>query len=192
MTSDRHLVSRVVIVAALLLTMAVAFVSQSALRSFEAELRPELEREASVVGEIGARTLQRAIELGVPFGSLSGVDEYLVGLLTVQQGLSYVLLADAVGQTIASAGGGVGSFSGLPAGTLAPQRGGALMRQLGDSYDAALPILEDGRIVGWIHVGITAAGAVGDWRLDHACTRQYRLRGWAGRAAAECAGAPHE
>ena len=157
MTSDRHLVSRVVIVAALLLTMAVAFVSHSALRSFEAELRPELEREASVVGEIGARTLQRAIELGVPFGSLSGVDEYLVSLLTAQQGLSYVLLTDAVGQTIASAGGGVGSFSGLPAGTLSPQRGGALMRQLGDSYDAALPILEDGRIVGWIHVGISRA-----------------------------------
>ena len=164
MTSDRHLVSRVVIVAALLLTMAVAFVSHSALRSFEAELRPELEREASVVGEIGARTLQRAIELGVPFGSLSGVDEYLVSLLTAQQGLSYVLLTDAVGQTIASAGGGVGSFSGLPAGTLAPQRGGALMRQLGDSYDAALPILEDGRIVGWIHVGISRA------RLDSILT----------------------
>ena len=164
MTSDRHLVSRVVIVAALLLTMAVAFVSHSALRSFEAELRPELEREASVVGEIGARTLQRAIELGVPFGSLSGVDEYLVSLLTAQQGLSYVLLTDAVGQTIASAGGGVGSFSGLPAGTLSPQRGGALMRQLGDSYDAALPILEDGRIVGWIHVGISRA------RLDSILT----------------------
>ena len=169
MTSDRHLVSRVVIVAALLLTMAVAFVSHSALRSFEAELRPELEREASVVGEIGARTLQRAIELGVPFGSLSGVDEYLVSLLTAQQGLSYVLLTDAVGQTIASAGGGVGSFSGLPAGTLAPQRGGALMRQLGDSYDAALPILEDGRIVGWIHVGISRArldSVLADMRWD--------------------------
>ena len=169
MTSDRHLVSRVVIVAALLLTMAVAFVSQSALRSFEAELRPELEREASVVGEIGARTLQRAIELGVPFGSLSGVDEYLVSLLTAQQGLSYVLLTDAVGQTIASAGGGVGSFSGLPAGTLSPQRGGALMRQLGDSYDAALPILEDGRIVGWIHVGISRArldSVLADMRWD--------------------------
>lgn len=169
MTSDRHLVSRVVIVAALLLTMAVAFVSHSALRSFEAELRPELEREASVVGEIGARTLQRAIELGVPFGSLSGVDEYLVSLLTAQQGLSYVLLTDAVGQTIASAGGGVGSFSGLPAGTLSPQRGGALMRQLGDSYDAALPILEDGRIVGWIHVGISRArldSVLADMRWD--------------------------
>jgi predicted MFS family arabinose efflux permease len=169
MTSDRHLVSRVVIVAALLLTMAVAFVSHSALRSFEAELRPELEREASVVGEIGARTLQRAIELGVPFGSLSGVDEYLVSLLTAQQGLSYVLLTDAVGQTIASAGGGVGSFSGLAAGTLSPQRGGALMRQLGDSYDAALPILEDGRIVGWIHVGISRArldSVLADMRWD--------------------------
>ena len=169
MTSDRHLVSRVVIVAALLLTMAVAFVSHSALRSFEAELRPELEREASVVGEIGARTLQRAIELGVPFGSLSGVDEYLVSLLTAQQGLSYVLLADAAGQTIASAGGGVGSFSGLPVGTLSPQRGGALMRQLGDSYDAALPILEDGRIVGWIHVGISRArldSVLADMRWD--------------------------
>lgn len=157
MTSDRHLIARVVVVAALLLTMAVAFVSHTALRSFEAELRPELEREASVVGGIGARTLQRAVELGVPFGGLSGLDEYLASLLAAQEGLSYVLLADAAGQRIASAGDGAASFSGLPAGTAAPERGGALMRQLGGSYDAALPILEDGRIVGWMHVGISRA-----------------------------------
>lgn len=155
MMSDRHLIARVVVVAVLLLTMAVAFVSHSALRSFEAELRPELEREASVVSGIGARTLQRAIELGVPFGSLSGLDEYLASLLAAQQGLSYVLLADAGGKPIATAGSGAASFSGLPLGTAAPERGGALMRQLGDSYDAALPVLEDGRIVGWIHVGIS-------------------------------------
>ena len=155
MTSDRHLVGRVVVVAVLLLTLAVAFVSHSALRSFEGELRPELEREASVVGGIGARTLQRAVELGVPFRSLSGLDEYLTSLLAAQQGLSYVLLADAEGQRIASAGAGAASFSGLPVGTSAPERGGALMRQLGGSYDAALPILEDGRIVGWMHVGIS-------------------------------------
>ena len=157
MMSARNLVSRVVVVAVLLLTMAVAFVSHRALESFESELRPELEREASVVGGIGARTVQRAIELGVPFGSLSGLDEYLGSLLSAQQGLSYVLLADAAGQRIASAGDGAGSFSGLPAGTEAPERWGALMRQLGDSYDAALPILEDGRIVGWMHVGISRA-----------------------------------
>jgi predicted MFS family arabinose efflux permease len=155
MTSDRHLIGRVVVVAVLLLTLAVAFVSHSALRSFEGELRPELEREASVVGGIGASTLQRAIELGVPFGSLSGVDDYLASLLAAQQGLSYVLLADAAGNFIASAGDGADWFSGLPVGTAASERGGALMRQLGGSYDAALPILEDGRIVGWIHVGIS-------------------------------------
>lgn len=155
MMPERHLIARVVVVAVLLLTMAVAFVSHSALRSFEVELRPELEREASVVGGIGARTLQRAVELGVPFRGLSGLDEYLASLLTAQQGLSYVLLADAEGQRIASAGDGAASFSGLPAGTAPPERGGAVIRQLGGSYDAALPILEDGRIVGWMHVGIS-------------------------------------
>jgi hypothetical protein len=98
MMPERHLIARVVVVAVLLLTMAVAFVSHSALRSFEVELRPELEREASVVGGIGARTLQRAVELGVPFRGLSGLDEYLASLLTAQQGLSYVLLTDAEGQ----------------------------------------------------------------------------------------------
>ena len=155
MTSDRHLIARVVVVAVLLLTMAVAFVSNTVLRSFEAELRPELEREASVVGGIGARTLQRAVELGVPFDSLPGLDEYLASLLVAQQGLSYVLLADAGGQRIASAGDGAARFHGLPAGTTAPERAGALMRQLGGSYDAALPIFEGGRIVGWLHVGIS-------------------------------------
>ena len=137
MMPERHLIARVVVVAVLLLTMAVAFVSHSALRSFEVELRPELEREASVVGGIGARTLQRAVELGVPFRGLSGLDEYLASLLTAQQGLSYVLLADAEGQRIASAGDGAASFSGLPAGTVPPERGGAVMRQLGGSYDGA-------------------------------------------------------
>ena len=42
MMPERHLIARVVVVAVLLLTMAVAFVSHSALRSFEVELRPEL------------------------------------------------------------------------------------------------------------------------------------------------------
>ncbi|MDO9502509.1 MFS transporter [Falsiroseomonas sp.] len=168
MTPDRRLVGRVVAVAVLLLTMAVGFVSHTALRSFEAELRPELEREATIVGSIGAGTLQRALDLGVPFAGLSGLEEYLTSLLAARQGLAYVLLTDATGQRIAGAGETSADFAGLQAGTAAPERG-ALMRLLGGSYDAALPVLENGVVAGWLHVGIARARldtALDDMRWD--------------------------
>jgi predicted MFS family arabinose efflux permease len=168
MTPDRRLVGSVVAVAVVLLTLAVGFVSSAALRSFETELRPELEREATVVGSIGVQALQRALDLGVPFAGLSGVEEYLASLLATREGLAYVLLTDASGRLVAAAGETPGEFAGLPAGTPLPGRG-ALMRLLGGSYDAAQPLLEEGRLAGWLHVGIARArldSALDDMRWD--------------------------
>lgn len=168
MTPDRRLVSGVVALAVLLLTLAVGFVSHAALRSFEAELRPELEREATVVGAIGAQTLQRALDLGVPFEGLSGLEEYLTALLATRPGLAYVLLTDADGRVVARAGEVQAEFHGLPPGS-APSDRGAVIRLLGDDYDAAQPLLASGRPVGWVHVGIARARletALGDMRWD--------------------------
>lgn len=168
MTQDRRLVSGVVALAVLLLTLAVGFVSHAALRSFEAELKPELEREATVVGAIGAQTLQRALDLGVPFEGLSGLEEYLTALLATRPGLAYVLLTDASGRVVAHAGEVQAEFQGLPPGSAPPDRG-AIIRLLGDDYDAAQPLLASGRPVGWVHVGIARArleAALGDIRWD--------------------------
>ena len=168
MTQDRRLVPGVVALAVLLLTLAVGFVSHAALRSFETELKPELEREATVVGRIGAQTLQRALDLGVPFGGLSGLEEYLGGLLAARPGLAYVLLTDAEGRVVARAGEAQAEFQGLPPGSALPDRG-AVTRLLGHSYDAAQPLLESGRLAGWVHVGIARARletALGDMRWD--------------------------
>ncbi len=168
MTPDRRLVGSVVAVAVLLLTLAVGFVSSAALRSFETELRPELEREATVVGSIGAQAVQRALDLGVPFAGLSGLDEYLAGLLSTREGLAYLLLTDASGRVVAAAGSAPAEFTGLPAGTAAPSRG-ALMRVQGGSYDAAQPLMEEGQVAGWLHVGIARARldtALDDMRWD--------------------------
>ncbi|WP_203072623.1 MFS transporter [Falsiroseomonas ponticola] len=167
-TPDRRLVGSVVAVAVLLLTLAVGFVSSAALRSFETELRPELEREATVVGSIGAQAVQRALDLGVPFAGLSGLDEYLAGLLATREGLAYVLLTDGAGRVVAQAGQAPAEFAGLPAGTVPPSRG-ALMRVQGGSYDAAQPLVEEGQVAGWLHVGIARARldtALDDMRWD--------------------------
>lgn len=153
MTPDRRLVARVVTVAILLLTLAVGFVSHAALRSFEAELRPELEREATIIGRIGVQTLQRALDLGVPFSGLSGLEEYLLSLMAARQGLSYVLLADAAGAPVASTGQVPRDFHGLPGGTIPADRR-PVMRLLGAGYDSALPLRVTGQPVGWLHVGI--------------------------------------
>lgn len=168
MTPDRRLIGSVVALAVLLLTLAVGFVSHAALRSFETELKPELEREATIVGSIGAQTLQRALDLGVPFDGLSGLDEYLTNLLATQPGLAYVLLTDAGGRVVARAGEAQAEFRGLPPGSAPPDRG-AVTRLLGRSYDAAQPLLASGRLVGWVHVGIARARldtALGDMRWD--------------------------
>ena len=156
MTPDRRLIGSVLALSVLLLTAAIGFVSHTALRSFEGELRPELEREATVVGSIGVQTLQRALDLGVPFDGLSGVEEYLATLLSAQPGLAYVLLTDAHGRVIARAGETPATFQGLPPGAVPPGRG-AVTRLLGSSYDAALPLLATGQPVGWVHVGIARA-----------------------------------
>jgi predicted MFS family arabinose efflux permease len=168
MTPDRRLIGSVVALAVLLLTLAVGFVSHAALRSFETELKPELEREAAIVGSIGAATLQRALDLGVPFDGLAGVDDYLTSLLATQPGLAYVLLADAAGGIVARAGEAQAAFQGLPQGSAAPERG-SVTRLLGQSYDAAQPLLTAGRAVGWVHVGIARARldtALDDMRWD--------------------------
>ncbi|HEY4249942.1 MAG TPA: MFS transporter [Roseomonas sp.] len=168
MTPDRRLIGGVVTLAVVLLTLAVGFVSQAALRSFEAELKPELEREATVVGSIGVQTLQRALDLGVPFNGLSGLDEYLESLLSTEPGLAYVLLTDAGGQVIARAGEPQPEFHGVAPGATPPQRG-AVVRLLGTSYDAAQPLQAAGRPVGWLHVGIAQArldNALDDMRWD--------------------------
>jgi predicted MFS family arabinose efflux permease/HAMP domain-containing protein len=165
---DRSLVGRVVAVAVLLLTLAVGFVSHSALRSFEQELRPELEREATVVGSIGVQTLQRALDLGVPFHGLSGLDDYLASLLGAREGLAYVALSDAAGRGVATAGQVPAEFAGIDADSAVPDRG-AVMRLQGSSYDAAQPLREAGRVVGWLHVGIARArvdSALDDMRWD--------------------------
>ncbi len=168
MSPDRRLVGSVVAVAVVLLTLAVGFVSATALRSFEAELRPELEREATIVGSIGARTLQRALDLGVPFDGLTGLDEYLGSLLATREGVAYLMLTDAAGRAVAAAGEVPAEFAGLSAGTPPPGRG-AVMRALGASYDAALPLHEAGALAGWLHVGIARARldtALDDMRWD--------------------------
>lgn len=168
MTPDRRLIGSVVTLAVLLLTLAVGFVSHAALRSFETELKPELEREATIVGSIGAQTLQRALDLGVPFEGLSGLDEYLTSLLSAQPGLAYVLLTDASGRVVARAGEAQAEFRGLPPGSAPPDRG-AVTRLLGRSYDAAQPLLAGNRLAGWVHVGIARARldtALGDMRWD--------------------------
>lgn len=170
MNPDRRLVARVVAVAVLLLTLAVGFVSHTALRSFEAELRPELAREATIVGSIGAQTLQRALDLGVPFAGLSGLEEYLAGLLAAREGLAYVTLADTAGQPVATAGALPPAFTSIVPGTEDAQpRAEGRVRMLGSGYDAAQPLLAAGEVAGWLHVGIARARldtALEDMRWD--------------------------
>lgn len=161
-----RLAGRVIALAVLLLCATVGFVSHTALRAFEDQVRPELEREALVVGRIGAGTLQRALDLGVPFERLTGTEEYLGALFAARAGLAYVVLKRTDGTSIAASGL---VPDNLPPLTADVAEAASFSRLLGRHHDVAVPLREAGAVVAWVHVGIDRVrieSALDDMRWD--------------------------
>lgn len=164
----RGLVLAVIGLSLLLLLGTIGLVSRAALDAFEAEVRPELEKEAEVIGGTVAGPIQRALSLGVPFADLTGVEDFFDSVLSARPTVEYLVLTDADGRIAHRAGRGAGHFV-PPSGPL-PRAGNApLMRSLPDGYDAAQPLQAEGGTVGWLHVGLGRAAldtAARDTRWD--------------------------
>jgi MFS family permease len=87
----------------LLLIVGVAGLGALILRDFNRSLEPELDRRASLIGEMIRADTERAVVLGIPVNELVGVEEYFDLFLEEFPELDYVALYDDRGRTVAIA-----------------------------------------------------------------------------------------
>lgn len=151
-----RLILAIVAVAVLLLLGTLGAVSRAALDAFEGEVRPEIERQAQVIGEAAAQPLQRALDLGVPFAELVAVEPFLAQIAAVRAGVEYLAVVDANGTVRYRAGPRAALATPLPR-DLAGGGAAVVLRALPQAFDAALPLRQDGVRVGWLHVGVGRA-----------------------------------
>ncbi|MGB0128008.1 MAG: hypothetical protein WBP72_10245, partial [Rhodocyclaceae bacterium] len=67
-------------------------------RTFDAGLEPQLARKAGVVGVSVAKLVGKALDYGIGFGEMVGVEAHLKELLRQHPELAHVAVRDAAGQ----------------------------------------------------------------------------------------------
>ncbi|MBL8259288.1 MAG: MFS transporter [Candidatus Competibacteraceae bacterium] len=166
----------------LLLLLPLLGVSYYALVAFERELLPEIEQKALRVGLSVDGEIRRAVDFGIPFTKLEGMDQFFAAKLEAAQDLAYIAVtardgtilyqqgrldanrrATLAAETadVLAAGTAIGKLSPqyrLPAAlaALSGERPTApVLPADGDSYRIALPVSARGAD-GVIHLGIDA------------------------------------
>ncbi|MEZ5584348.1 MAG: MFS transporter [Candidatus Competibacteraceae bacterium] len=176
---DRPLTG-LLLITALLVILPLAGLSAYSLRAFERELLPELDKKALTVGLFVNSKIERALGFGIPFEKLEGMGEFFAPILSANADISYLAVTDPDGNVFyqwglpddvrpsltSAAAEAQGVAARLPrpsyADPLAPLT--ALLgrtplahntqaRLLGNFHNTALPIKQDGHIVGVLHVG---------------------------------------
>lgn len=151
----RKLVLRLTVAFAVLLACVSALSVHEAVRSFDRLFQAELLRKATTVNDGLAEQIRRALNLGIPFGKLVGVDALFAQEITRHPDLAYIALVGDDGLVSAAAG--------RPArvGDLGP----AAHVQLYEGYvDTARAILGPNPPAASLHVGVATA------RLAHEAT----------------------
>ena len=139
----RSVVIRLVVVAAVLLFAGQAAVSFLSARSFEQNLLPEVEGKSRISGELAAAQIGRAIELGIPIGSLVGMEEFLDGWIEGNPSLAHLRVATTDGTILYTDSSGLSTGDGEAA----------------DPRELVVPVNSNGRHVADVHVGMKGSEA---------------------------------
>lgn len=154
--SSRSLLIRLFTLAFLVLVPPTAILSLWALSDFEQGMIPELDRKAQAVGrDLGAQ-VERAVGYGIPIDRLVGMDEFFSPVLEANPEIRYLAVTDERGRVL--------FLKGADRDVLEPHYRSAdfdLERDgrkasIAGFLDIALPVAEDGRRVGQVHVGFDA------------------------------------
>ncbi|MCB1956598.1 MAG: hypothetical protein KDG55_13035 [Rhodocyclaceae bacterium] len=124
----------IALVSGIVLATLVA-VGLSTLSAFDRAISPELEKRSRLIGTQVRTELQRILELGVPFESMSGLDRYLLKALQDFDEVDRIAVMTADGTIVAEA-----------------SRPTAPGPAAGHGREAHLPVLDGSRVVGQILV----------------------------------------
>jgi predicted MFS family arabinose efflux permease/HAMP domain-containing protein len=167
--------------ALLLLLISQAILSVYAWSIIEDKIRPELDRKAATVGTSIANKIVQALDHGIPFDRLQGVDEFFDEVLKENQDLSFLIVAGADGRVhyssgvnneqAASVSAQIGSRSPSPGMRTVPVQaiGEQADRKLRKYFSTSVPIQQQERTVGVLYVGVDQSfvlSQVSDLRYD--------------------------
>lgn len=83
--------------------LSVLLLGITALSAFDRAIEPELANRTRLIGAIIRAEIQRAVDLGIPFDSLTGLDSYLSETLTEFGEVDRIVVTTETGQVIATA-----------------------------------------------------------------------------------------
>lgn len=155
--------------ALLLLLVSQAAISFYAWSVIEDKIRPGLDRKAATVGTSVAGKIARALDYGIPFDKLEGIEEFFDDILKENADVAFLALADANGQVVSVRGlrrDDVGALAGKGRDAMLVTR---VDLDAGHFFDTPVPIRQGDRIVGVLHVGVDRgfiASRISDLRYD--------------------------
>ncbi len=84
-----------------MVTASVMTVGAAAITAFDRAVEPELVNRTRLIGSIIRSELQHALELGIPFDAIAGLDRYLSETLEKFEEVNRISVTTASGQTVA-------------------------------------------------------------------------------------------
>ncbi len=138
---------RLFLVSTVLLVAAAAVASFLMLQAFVANLTPEIEQKAGMVGRSVAGQVDHALQLGIPFDRLHGMDAFLDRVLADNVDIEFLTVTDPSGKTI---------FARDRGGASGPAHAGVIRDRVADGH-VRVPIGDASRPRGAVELGISPA-----------------------------------
>ena len=155
--------------ALLLLLLSQAAISIYAWSVIEERIRPELDRKAVTVGASVAGKVARALDYGIPFTQLEGVEEFFSEILKENTDLAFLAMTDRDGHIAFSSGIDRSQANPLSQIHHAVSQAVGIDLAGGHFFDTPVPIRQGDRMVGMLHVGVDKgfiASRISDLRYD--------------------------
>ncbi|MBM3546256.1 MAG: MFS transporter [Alphaproteobacteria bacterium] len=137
---------RLFLVSTVLLVAAAAVAAVLMLRVFVGNLTPEIERKAAMVGEVISRQVSSALDLGIPFDRLHGMDAFLDRVLADNPDIDHIAVSDPFGKT---------TYSRTRRSAAGQERAETAS---GDEGQVRVPVSGEGRPRAMVELGISRAG----------------------------------
>ena len=152
--SSRALLTRLFVLAILVLVTPLALMSFRAITEFEQGMIPEMDRKAAAIGRDVTAQVARAVGHGIPIDRLVGVDDFFRPLLGANPEIRYLAVTDPTGRVLFIEGAGRDELEPhYRSADLSGAGAEGAKASIGPYLDLALPVGGRDRVAGHVHVG---------------------------------------